>query len=83
MLKTDYDEIYGCTLEEYCKFHNTSIEELKEKTEKDIELLRSNLRKIIYDEERLLDPVTEAIQGLISKKRKHLSRLKDWERNSK
>ncbi len=33
------EELYGCTLEEYAVYHDTTIEVLIKKTEKDIELL--------------------------------------------
>ena len=75
------DDLYGITLDEYCKIHNTTKENLIKKTQTDIDILSKRLRKLIYEEDRLLDPLTEEIQDILSKKRKHLKRLKQWSIN--
>ena len=76
------DELYGVTLEDYCKIHDITPEKLIDKTQKDLNLLRKRARKLIYEEDRLLDPLVEEIERVISKKYKHLRRLKDWIRNN-
>jgi len=75
------DEIYGVSLEEYCKLQGITPEDLLKKTETDIEILSKRLRKLIWEEDRLLDPLVEEIERVVSKKRKHLKRLKDWYKN--
>jgi len=80
--KSTLDLIYGVSLEEYCKIHNTNINELIKKTEIDIELIHKNLRKLIYEEDRLLDPLVDECQMVREKKEKHLKRLKEWKRLS-
>ena len=77
------DELYGVNLDEYCKIHNITPEALQRKTEIDIEILSTRLKKLVREEDRLLDPVVEEIERLLDKKRKHLKRLKDWFKKTK
>ena len=72
------DEIYGIDLLEYCRIHSTTVEELIKKTEKDIEILKANLKHVVVDEDRVTDPLVNRICKTISKKEKHLKRLKEW-----
>jgi len=74
------DEIYGVSLKEYCEIHNTNPDNLIKKTEIDIDILSKHLRKLVWEEDRLLDPITERIERVLSKKRKHLKRLKEWKK---
>ena len=76
-----YDEIYGCTLEEYLKYHNKNKEDLEKELEKDIELLRINYMKYANNKFNLSEIDIQKgiyISKYIEKKRNHLKRIKDW-----
>ncbi len=84
MTDKDYDELYGIDIGEYCRRHETTIEELIHKSDIDIKILYENLGRLIeaeragklsYNEMYLID----TISFTINKKHKHIQRLKDWE----
>lgn len=77
-----YDELYGVTLDEYCRIHNTTIEKLIKKTEIDIDLLKKRLASLVFADEMDIYLVNE-VHKLLSKKRKHLKRLKQWKKEAK
>ena len=78
----NYDELYGVNLDEYCNFHNVEIEDLINKTKKDIFILKRNLNKLIYkDCIPITEPIIGSIYELIQKKEKHLKRLIKWKRS--
>ncbi len=76
------DQLYGCTLEEYAAYHDTTVETLIKKTEKDIELLQENYQHNYASRNEKLTSneldIAQAIQLKIAQKRKHLERLKMW-----
>jgi hypothetical protein len=78
-----YDELYGINLDEYCEYHDITIDGLVEKVKRDIELLKKNLHKIVRIEGKLLDSRVDRISDLIDKKEKHLKRLKEWGKSKK
>jgi len=73
-----YEELYGVSLDEYCKYHNINPERLVQKTKKDIELLKKNLHKHTYEIESTNWNLVSQIHKLLNKKIKHLERLKEW-----
>jgi hypothetical protein len=75
----NYDKLYGVSIDEYCKYHQITIDDLINKTEKDIELLKKNLNKEIYTEPTNWELVG-SIHSLLLKKEKHLKRLKQWKK---
>ena len=75
----NYDELYGINIDEYCKYHSITIEDLIEKTKKDIELLKKNLHKHIYTEPTNWELVG-SIHRFFLKKEAHLKRLKQWKK---
>jgi len=78
----DYNDLYGIDLDEYCSFHSIEIEDLINKTKKDIFILKRNLNKLIYkDCIPITEPIIGSIYELIKKKEKHLERLKKWKRS--
>ena len=76
------EELYGCTLKEYAAYHDTTIEQLINKTQKDIDLLMENYQTNYASRNIHLTPheldIAQAIQLKIAQKRKHLERLKGW-----
>jgi len=74
------DKLYGIDLTEYCKHHNISIDDLINKTKKDIELLNSNLSSLVHKEGLMVDPLIDDVLRLLRKKEKHLKRLKEWKK---
>jgi len=75
------DEIFGVDIDGYCKFHGITVDDLMNKSKKDIELLKKRLHTLVHVEDRMLDPVTNEVQKLLNKKEKHLKRLKQWKRS--
>jgi hypothetical protein len=74
-----YDEIYGVTLEEYTKIHNTTIDELINKTKIDIKILYNNLGDLMeQDLPYPSDFIIEKVLQTIKKKENHVSRLQEW-----
>jgi len=73
----DLEQLYDVSLDDYCKIHNTTIDNLINKTKIDINLLRSHLRELL-EKDKLVEPITEAVERLLDKKRKHLKRLEEW-----
>ncbi len=74
-----YDEIYGVNLDEYCKLHNTTVDDLIRKSNVDISILHSNLdvllhKDLSHDEGYIID----FIFGLIKKKQDHIFKLEAW-----
>jgi hypothetical protein len=76
-----YDELYGIDINEYCKRHNITVDDLIRKTEVDIEILKNNLHKQTYKEPTDWTLVG-SINKLLNKKEAHLKRLKQWKRES-
>ena len=74
----NYEELYGVSLNEYCKYHNIEPQQLVLKTEKDIELLKRNLHKHTYEIEPTNWEIVGQIHKLLNKKINHLKRLKEW-----
>ena len=72
------DKLYGVNLNEYCKFHSIEIEDLINKTKKDIELLEKNLSNLVHKEGLVVEPLIDDVLRLKNKKEKHLKRLKEW-----
>jgi len=77
----NYDELYGISIDEYCKYHNTTIDSLISKTSKDIELLKRRLNCLIYEEKvDIGSQLINDVYSLLQKKERHLERLKKWKR---
>lgn len=81
-MKFTLDELYG-SLENYCKHHQMTIDELIEKTQKDIGILQQRYQEIAsqkdkYDSDSYEIQLAQARRELIDKKRKHLERLLMW-----
>jgi len=74
----DYEDLYGVSLDEYCKHHGIEPHQLVQKTEKDIQLLKSNLHKHTYDIEPTNWEIVSQIHKLLNKKINHLKRLNKW-----
>lgn len=74
-----YDELYGITIDEYCKRHNTTIEEIIQKIKIDLKILHENLGVLLEggmtsENYHLVDTVV----ALERKKEKHIARLAEW-----
>lgn len=81
-MKFTLDELYG-SLEGYCKYHQMTVDELIDKTQKDIEILQQRYQEIAsqkdkYDSDSYEIKLAQARRELIDKKRKHLKRLLAW-----
>jgi hypothetical protein len=76
-----YDELFGVTLTEYLKEHNTNLTSIIEKIEIDIMLLKKNLKNII-SMNGILDSKIDIIYKTINKKEKHLNRLIEWSKGN-
>ena len=79
MTNFSYDDIYGISLDEYCKWHNLTLDNLIKKVQVDIDILKSNLnftlkKNLPYPESYLETMIYKTIQ----KKEKHLQHLLDW-----
>jgi len=74
------DKLYGVNLTDYCKHHNITINDLINKTKKDIELLEKNLSSLVHKEGLVIDPLIDDVLKLLHKKEKHLKRLKEWKK---
>jgi len=76
------DQLYGCTLEKYAAYHDTTVETLIKKTGKDIDLLQENYQHNYASRNEKLTPneldIAQAIQLKIASKKKYLERLKMW-----
>ena len=83
MQEIGYDELYGVNLDEYCKFHQITIDDLMNKTKKDIELLNKRLYILVCKKNKLGSQITNEVYKLLQKKKKHLERLKKWKRKNK
>lgn len=75
-VKEDYDYIYGVSIDEYVKAHNTTVDSLLGKTEVDISLLK-NAQQLEYNTKGLTRRV-EDIGNAIRKKEAHRDRLLLW-----
>lgn len=76
------DEIYG-PLDEYCEYHQMTIDQLIEKNRRDIEILFKRYQEIASQKEKFTSDsyeiqLAQARRKLIEKKRKHLQRLIKW-----
>lgn len=80
MQEIGYDELYGLNIDEYCKAHNISINDLINKTSIDIDLLKKRLQYLIWTKDEILNPLTCEVFKLLNKKQKHLERLKKWKK---
>ena len=85
MYDFDLDKLYGCTLGEYCEHHGITIDELINKTRKDIELLQEKYEEIARNKDKYTSDsyeiyLAQARQILIDKKRRHLERLLEWKK---
>lgn len=78
-MKTEYDDLYGMSLSEYCEKHNTNIEALIEKVSIDLEILKKNFEKEYTG--MIPTPLGDRIYASMEKKRKHLMRLQEWKSN--
>jgi hypothetical protein len=77
MSNFSYDELYGIDINKYCELHSISLEELIEKVNIDISILKRNLHNQTYKEPPNWCLINE-IAKLLDKKEKHLKRLKKW-----
>lgn len=74
-----YDDIYGMTITDYCDAHGTTIEHLIQKVKIDIEILESRLKQEMNPESKgTFTEIGSEVWNMLSKKKKHLSRLQDW-----
>ena len=80
---TNYYEIYGVTLEEYCKAHDITVDVLIKKVETDIRLLETRLQELVNKDEYVVNPLINEVFQMLKKKEKHLKRLKGWKRDGK
>jgi len=80
--KFTLDEIYGLSLDEYCYALGVDIDSLIDKNQKEIQILKERLYTLVWGETnktfRKENELIEEIQKYISKKEKHLKRLKNW-----
>lgn len=78
-----YDDIYGVTLDEYIKRHELTLDDLVNKTKRDINILKENLGKVLKRKLPYPDSYLETvIYQTIKKKEKHLDHLLDWKTSS-
>lgn len=71
-----YEDLYGVSIDEYCSLHNTTVDELIHKTLIDKEILEARLRELIETDPN--SHLVTVVYNLISKKDKHVERLKKW-----
>lgn len=79
-----YDDIYGIKLGEYLARQGMTLQDLKDKTEMDIAILKENQikvykKKIPYPDSWIENVIHESIR----KKQAHLEHLLDWEAEGK
>ena len=82
----DYKILYGVSLYGYCSYHNITLNELKERIKKDIELLEINYRRYASRNEQLDDEelfIAMSIKSLLDKKREHLKDIEKEEKKEK
>jgi len=77
-MATDYIDLYGVSLDEYIRIHNTTLEELIEKSTIDMEIMKNNLHRIMQDPEWFRNPMVDIVHRNIKKKSNHIEYLKDW-----
>ena len=75
-----YDILYGMDLDEYCKRQGVSIQGLIKKVEIDIEILKGKFKKEYKGV--IPTPLGDEVYTAISKKQKHLERLKEWKQEN-
>jgi len=75
-----YDELYGISLGDYCKAHETTLDELIQKIEIDIQILEANLEKVLNNDST--NYLVDQIFFTIKKKRDHVERLKEWKQET-
>lgn len=73
---SEYDELYGMNLDEYCEAHGTTLANLIKKTETDIAILKKKLSKE-WKGGNLTD-LGNRVYSAIQKKEAHKQRLEDW-----
>jgi len=82
---SDYtlEDLFQCSLEEYCDYVGTTPDELIEKKYKKIELLDRAYEKILEKRSRMdMALMAKAISEKIHSERKAISRLEKWRRKS-
>ena len=82
----DYKILYGVSLEGYCNYHGITLDELKNRIEKDVELLEINYKRYAnrnteLDDEELF--IAMSIKSLLDKKREHLKDIEKEEKKEK
>jgi len=74
-----YDDLYGVDLETYLAAHDTSIEQLIEKVDIDIDLLKARLEVLMGEDWINQDnALITYVYNLIKKKQEHKERLNEW-----
>jgi len=82
----DYKILYGVSLSGYCSYHNITLDELKERIKKDIELLEINYQKYASRNKELDDEelfIAMSIKSLLDRKREHLKDIEKEEKKEK
>ena len=82
---SDYtlEDLFQCSLEEYCDYVGTTPDELIEKKYKKIELLDRAYEKILEKRSRMdMALMAKAISEKIHSERKAISKLEKWRRKS-
>ena len=82
---SDYtlEDLFQCSLEEYCDYVGTTPDELIEKKYKKIELLDMAYEKILEKRSRMdMALMAKAISEKIHSERKAISKLEKWRRKS-
>ncbi|BCD61710.1 hypothetical protein NrS5_06 [Nitratiruptor phage NrS-5] len=77
------DEIYGIGLDEYCRIQGTTPDQLIQKTKTDMVLLKMRLHHLVWHEVQNshTDELIRVVKEKLERKRKHLERLKKWNKN--
>jgi len=73
-----YERIYGCSIDEYCKHHGITKDELIEKKKKDIELLEKSYKRYSSRNEKLSDEelfIAMEIKDYLDRKKQSLRRI--------
>jgi hypothetical protein len=79
-MEYSYDEIYGVNIDEYAALHDTTVQDLIEKTKLDIDILSKRLKYLVKNDDTGSNHLVTVVFNTISKKQKHLSRLEEWQK---
>jgi len=78
-MRVGYNELYGIPLDEYIVAHDTSLEDLIQKSTIDMEIMQQHLKRIMQEADWYKNPLVDIINSNIRKKYKHIEYLKNWD----